>query len=123
MYNLSHAEAQLLFEQTINSTHREELTPSERIPKYRSVLEELFQLLTRDAPTHLGSLFARQVNYRSHQRTNPCIAPFTIYLPRLTHYRMKVEQQLPTAEKYGLVLTVRSFGNRSSEGVDLKFIV
>ena len=61
MYNLSHAEAQLLFEQTMNITHREELTPSERIPKYRSVLEELFQLLTRDAPTHLGSLFARQV--------------------------------------------------------------
>jgi DNA replication ATP-dependent helicase Dna2 len=61
MYNLSHAEAQLLFEQTINSTHREELTPAERIPKYRSVLEELFQLLTRDAPTHLGNLFARQV--------------------------------------------------------------
>ena len=42
MYNLSHAEAQLLFEQ---NTHREELTPSERMPKYRSVLEELFQLL------------------------------------------------------------------------------
>ena len=123
MYNLSHAEAQLLFEQTTNITHREELTPSERIPKYRSVLEELFQLLTRDAPTHLGSLFARQVYCRSHQRTNPCIALFPIYLPRLAHYRMKVEQQLPTAEKYGLAFTTRSFGNSSREGVDLTLIV
>ncbi|WP_282782608.1 AAA domain-containing protein [Phaeodactylibacter xiamenensis] len=63
MENTTQQDGHLLFEQINELVNNEKLTPKERIPKYRTVLEDLFQLLTQDAPTHLTGLFAKTTYY------------------------------------------------------------
>lgn len=63
MKNISQQEGQLLFEQINELVANDKLTPKERIPKYRTILEDLFRLLTQDAPTHLSGLFAKTTYY------------------------------------------------------------
>jgi len=130
MYNLSHAEAQLLFEQ---NTYREELTPSERIPKYRSVLEELFQLLTRDAPTHLYTRIGRVLQtlilvLRSIHRDlgNWYGAQFDLHttVGIITTFRARIRQYLPADLRNVLMVdTVERYQGSERDIILQSFVV
>lgn len=50
-----------LFDRVEEILLNNDLTPKERIPKYRTLLEDLFKLLTSDSPQYLNGVFAKMV--------------------------------------------------------------
>jgi len=58
----------LLFERLYENIINSKLTPKERIPKYRSILEDLFKALTNDSSSYLSSLNSRSIYvYREYK--------------------------------------------------------
>lgn len=61
MKNIDKQIGLLLFDRIQEAIENESLKPKERIPKYRSILDDLFKALTVDASQYLSSLNARSI--------------------------------------------------------------
>ena len=61
MLGLSSEQGRLLFDKISDTVQQPGLTEKERIPKYRSVLEELYKTLTATVKTHFGNLHSRML--------------------------------------------------------------
>lgn len=61
MKNIDKKLGKLLFERIEEVLLNEKLSPKERIPKYRTILDELFKSLTADATQHINGLSARSI--------------------------------------------------------------
>jgi len=59
MKNIDRELAALYYDRLAEILSNEKLTPSERIPKYRTVLDDLFKVLTGDSNRLMTNLFAR----------------------------------------------------------------
>lgn len=65
---------ELLFERIEEVLFHEGLTEKERIPKYRIILEDLFNELTRDVRRHRNGLFAKTSFIFKEATSNPSTA-------------------------------------------------
>jgi len=61
MKNIDKQLGKLLFERIEEVLLNEKLSPKERIPKYRTILDDLFKSLTVDATQHINGLSARSI--------------------------------------------------------------
>lgn len=60
MKNIDKQLGRLLFERLFEVLSNEKFTESERIPKYRTILDDLFKALTADSNQYFSNLFARE---------------------------------------------------------------
>lgn len=61
MKNIDKQIGTLLFDRILETTGNKSLKPKEKIPKYRSILDDLFKALTVDAKQYISGLNARSV--------------------------------------------------------------
>ena len=61
MKNIDKQIGVLLFDRILETTENKSLKPKEKIPKYRSILDDLFKALTIDAKQYISGLNARSI--------------------------------------------------------------
>ncbi len=83
----------LLFERVTEILNREGLSPQERIPRYRTVLEELFKALTEDVPRHFSNLSARSAFVFDNSEVPKPVADAANQLRRFANRVVHEEQQ------------------------------
>lgn len=71
MKNIDKQLGHLLFDRLEEYIYNPKLSPKERIPKYRSILEDLFKALTTDAKQYISGLNARSIyTFREYEIPN-----------------------------------------------------
>ena len=124
MKNIDKQIGALLFDRILETTENKSLKPKEKIPKYRSILDDLFKALTVDAKQYISGLNARSIYIFNEYETPKNIVDNTHALRKFANQVVHETEFQPTElddqkSVYQLAEVISHF---SKEAIPLKII-